>query len=251
MKAKLDFVEAQLQRLIEGSLARLFPSQQVHASLTANLIQAIRQNAQPDKNGVPSVPNLYTIFMHPSQIAASEVRKELAGHLSQTVYEALQSADLAPSHPIHITFAADPDLKTGETRIAAQAGAATSGETQTIQTNGKAARGHPLLSKAFLILHTKHIFPLDKPIITIGRQPGNDLTIEEPQISRLHAQIRLIEDRFFIFDLGSTGGTFVNEQRIKQQSLYPGDVISLAGTTLIFGQDEVDNQDITRPMTRK
>jgi pSer/pThr/pTyr-binding forkhead associated (FHA) protein len=40
-----------------------------------------------------------------------------------------------------------------------------------------------------------------------------------------------------LFDLNSTGGTFVNGQRTSQTVLYPGDVISLAGVALIFGQD--------------
>jgi pSer/pThr/pTyr-binding forkhead associated (FHA) protein len=40
-----------------------------------------------------------------------------------------------------------------------------------------------------------------------------------------------------LFDLNSSGGTFVNGQRIDQSILYPGDVVSLAGVTLIFGQD--------------
>jgi pSer/pThr/pTyr-binding forkhead associated (FHA) protein len=40
-----------------------------------------------------------------------------------------------------------------------------------------------------------------------------------------------------LFDLNSTGGSFVNGQRTSQTVLYPGDVISLAGVALIFGQD--------------
>ena len=55
--------------------------------------------------------------------------------------------------------------------------------------------------------------------------------------SRLHAQLRAIKGRFIIFDLDSTGGTFVNTQRINQCALYPGDVISLAGYPLVYGQD--------------
>ncbi|MBK6645463.1 MAG: FHA domain-containing protein [Anaerolineales bacterium] len=46
-----------------------------------------------------------------------------------------------------------------------------------------------------------------------------------------------IKGRFVVFDLNSTGGTFVNGQRTSQSVLYPGDVISLAGVALIFGQD--------------
>ena len=53
----------------------------------------------------------------------------------------------------------------------------------------------------------------------------------------LEALIDDIKGRFVLFDLNSTGGTFVNGQRTSQTVLYPGDVISLAGVALIFGQD--------------
>jgi len=63
------------------------------------------------------------------------------------------------------------------------------------------------------------------------------LIIDDPRISRSHAQLRTINGRYTVFDLNSTGGTFVNGQRTNQSVLYPGDVISLAGVALIFGQD--------------
>jgi pSer/pThr/pTyr-binding forkhead associated (FHA) protein len=63
------------------------------------------------------------------------------------------------------------------------------------------------------------------------------LVIDDPRVSRNHAQLRAIKGRFVLFDLNSTGGTFVNGQRTSQTVLYPGDVISLAGVALIFGQD--------------
>jgi pSer/pThr/pTyr-binding forkhead associated (FHA) protein len=61
--------------------------------------------------------------------------------------------------------------------------------------------------------------------------------IDDPRVSRAHAQLRTVKGRFVLFDLESTGGTFVNGKRASQTVLYPGDVISLAGATLIFGQD--------------
>jgi pSer/pThr/pTyr-binding forkhead associated (FHA) protein len=65
----------------------------------------------------------------------------------------------------------------------------------------------------------------------------NQLVIDDPRISRNHAQLRAIKGRYVIFDLNSTGGTFVNGQRTSQSVMYPGDVISLAGVPLVFGQD--------------
>jgi FHA domain len=90
---------------------------------------------------------------------------------------------------------------------------------------------------AFLILQGTRIIPLNQPVITIGRRLDNHVILEDPRVSRTHAQIKLINDRFVIFDTNSTGGTYVNGKRTDQSVLYPGDVISLAGVVFIYSQE--------------
>lgn len=90
---------------------------------------------------------------------------------------------------------------------------------------------------SFLIVEGVKIYPLTQPVVNIGRRLDNQLIIDDPRVSRNHAQLRAIKGRFVVFDLNSTGGTFVNGQRTSQSVLYPGDVVSLAGVALIFGQD--------------
>jgi pSer/pThr/pTyr-binding forkhead associated (FHA) protein len=92
-------------------------------------------------------------------------------------------------------------------------------------------------SNAFLIIGGTKIVPLTRSVVNIGRRLDNHVVIDDPRVSRAHAQLRIVRDRFVLFDLNSSGGTFVNGQRADQSVLYPGDVISLAGVTLIFGQD--------------
>ena len=89
---------------------------------------------------------------------------------------------------------------------------------------------------AFLIIEGVKIHPLREPVINVGRKLENHVVIDDARISRTHAQLRVIKGHFVLFDLNSTGGTFVNGQRTSQTVLYPGDVISLAGVTLVFGQ---------------
>ena len=74
------------------------------------------------------------------------------------------------------------------------------------------------------------------------------MVIKDQRISRLHAQIRLVNGKFIIFDLDSSGGTMVNNQKIHQATLHSGDVISLAGVPLIFGQ-ETTPPDETQELT--
>ena len=89
---------------------------------------------------------------------------------------------------------------------------------------------------AFVIVDGTRVFPLNQAVVNIGRRIENTLVMDDPRVSRTHAQLRAINGRYIIFDLNSTGGTFVNGERVKQSILYPGDVISLAGADLIYGQ---------------
>ncbi len=95
------------------------------------------------------------------------------------------------------------------------------------------------------------IFPLKRSVINIGRRLDNHVVIDNPRVSRAHAQLRIVKDRFMIFDLNSSGGTYVNGQRVNQSVLSAGDVISLAGVNLIFGQDlpggQTSNEGQTEP----
>ncbi len=89
---------------------------------------------------------------------------------------------------------------------------------------------------AFVIVDGVKVIPLTQPLIRIGRRLENNLVLDDPRVSRTHAELRAINGRYVLFDLNSTGGTFVNGLRITQSVVYPGDVISLAGVNLVYGQ---------------
>ncbi len=91
-------------------------------------------------------------------------------------------------------------------------------------------------NSAYLIVNSQ-VFPLEREIVNIGRKLDNHVVIQDSRISRTHAQLRMMNGQFVLLDLNSTGGTFVNEQRITKSVLYSGDTISLAGVQIKFVQD--------------
>ncbi|OQY35797.1 MAG: hypothetical protein B6I38_01215 [Anaerolineaceae bacterium 4572_5.1] len=101
------------------------------------------------------------------------------------------------------------------------------------------------LPNAFLIIESSKIFIIEKFITVIGRLPSNDLVLSDSHVSRQHAELRFSQGRFYLKDLDSTGGTFVNEKKISECCLFPGDVITLANVNLVFGQEELPGDDVT------
>ena len=64
---------------------------------------------------------------------------------------------------------------------------------------------------------------LNRTPFTVGRKVDKDLVIADPRVSRDHAQIMQEGQDFFLVDLGSKHGTFVNGERIQRQKLERGD----------------------------
>jgi len=74
--------------------------------------------------------------------------------------------------------------------------------------------------------------------MTIGRQPDNDIVIENLGASAHHAKIDCMSDTLLLTDLGSTNGTFVNEEAVTSHKLKMGDVITIAKHSLVFSYAE-------------
>lgn len=78
-------------------------------------------------------------------------------------------------------------------------------------------------------------FVLDKIRVTIGRSSRNDICLNDPFASRLHAEIRREKDAFFVFDNGSANGTYHNGDRIAGSApLRPGDIVRIGETEIQF-----------------
>jgi len=103
---------------------------------------------------------------------------------------------------------------------------------------GGTASSQSIPPNAVFHLEDGKIYPLDRAVINIGRMLDNDLVIDDPRVSRHHAQLRAVDGHFVLSDTNSTGGVFVNGRRITQTILYPNDSVSLASVILIFHQDE-------------
>src|SRR5262245_54096004 len=73
------------------------------------------------------------------------------------------------------------------------------------------------------------LLPLGNPVFTIGRKSENDLQLLSDSVSRQHAEIVYEYDSYFLVDIGSKRGTFVNDQQIDRCALQHLDRIRIGG----------------------
>ncbi len=84
---------------------------------------------------------------------------------------------------------------------------------------------------------TRQEISFDRPRITIGRKPGNDLHFNRPEISGSHAAFLLENDNYYVTDLGSTNGTLLNGAPIVAKEKYPlnsQDVVTISPYRIRF-----------------
>jgi FHA domain len=75
---------------------------------------------------------------------------------------------------------------------------------------------------------------LDLDVLTIGRSPHSDLFLDDITVSRHHARVLRDEGGFWVEDLNSLNGTYVNRKRIEQQRLFDGDELQIGKFKLAF-----------------
>jgi hypothetical protein len=245
MNDRLRRLERQLESLVENSLTRLIGADISASAVAADLARAMEDHLRTDDLGNAYAPDCYAITLETDRARhlleqAPDIRTDLAQGILRVARENDFLLDQEPS----ITLAGDPALHVQELRIVAWHSGAPLEATQSMTADELPVEA-PLPAGAFLIVNGRRHFALDKTVVNIGRRSDNDLVIEDSHVSRLHAQIRVREGSYVIFDLGSTGGTKVNGRPIRQHILQPGDVIAIGGARIVYGEDADGARDST------
>ena len=238
MNLNLDQLEAKIQSLVENQLTGILPGIKLEDRIIQKLAIALKQNIIEQKDKGAVAPNIYALTV----AAESEPMwkdSRFIDILKNIISTAGRDVGLTFETVPTITITTDAGYSEGEVSVIASHNLEPVEETQGMatNTNDEPETNDTIPDNAFLIIEGVKVHPLKDSVVNIGRRLENHLVIDDPRISRNHAQLRAIKGRVVLFDLNSTGGTFVNGQRTSQTVLYPGDVISLAGVALIFGQD--------------
>ena len=223
--------EKQVEGAVSGAFARAFKGDVQPVEIAARLQRELDAEAKLVSRDKRLVPNEFTVQLSQhdhDKLApyASTLNAELATDLQNHARE----MGYMFNGPVKIAFELDSSLPTGRFTIASQAVAGITPRT------GRASE--TAINRAPLVLEvngTRH--PLQPPGLVIGRGSEADLRINDPGISRRHAQIRVDaagpQVQIDIVDLGSTNGIVVNGHRVQQAVLREGSRIEIGSTRML------------------
>src|ERR671915_386276 len=194
-------LESKLAGLVEGTFSRAFKSEVRPVEIARKLAREM------DHHRVQSLsrtyaPNEYTVWRSPDDRAQfegyeDELKRELAGYLLE---HARRERVSLVTRPV-IEFRTDDRLRRGDARLV------VAGRTELLGSGGA----------------------------VLGRSRDADIVVDDPNVSRKHAEVRPSGGSWIVRDLGSTNGVKVNGRRIQgPQSLKRGDVIELGTARVTF-----------------
>jgi len=249
-------LEAKLGGLVEGAFGKAFRTSVQPVELAHKLAKEMEDNQMASVSRV-YVPNHYRVFLSPQdreQFASYEpaLRKELSDYLLE---HARQESFALSTRP-QVEFHTDDRLDLGEFGIQAQllappeeeqpAGAAdvpapSAGDFGHTMVYSPSREARPLEApqgrRQALLVGNDRRNVLSGSRVVLGRSREADIVIQDPNVSRRHAELRRDEGGWQVVDLGSTNGIKVNGRRVDQQPLSPGDQITIGVTDLTFELD--------------
>jgi hypothetical protein len=255
----LQRFERRLEGIVSGVFARAFKGDVEPIELAAALKREIDNTARILSRDRRLVPNHFTIELGPSDFERLNAYGRTLNH--ELANELRDHADIQRytfSGPIDIELTQQDELPTGKFRVVS----ATVGTPQrrpagyqqpeqqpyqqepyvppnepVVQSppppQPSPRRGHP---QVMLEVNGRRR-PVNPPGVVLGRGTDADIQINDPGVSRRHAEIRLMPEgpggiRVVLVDLGSTNGTLVNGRRTTEAELMDGSTVRIGNTTM-------------------
>jgi Protein of unknown function (DUF3662)/FHA domain len=251
----LRSLESKIAGLVEGTFSRAFKSEVRPVEIARKLAREMEEHRSVSLSRT-YVPNEYRVYLSPRDRERfgeyeEALRTELVGYLLE---HARREQLVLTSRPV-VDFETDDRLRLGEFGIQTRSThppepepsepggpepyQESSGRTMVYSTAGRVAE--PLEERARARSHTALLLMGGKRLVvgssgvTLGRSRQSDVMVDDPNVSREHAEVRPRGGSWVLTDLHSTNGSRLNGRRVDHpEVLKPGDEIELGTTVLTF-----------------
>jgi hypothetical protein len=253
----LRTIEHRIESLVEGAFGRAFRSHVQPVELARKLAKEMDEHKTVSVSRV-YVPNEYVLYLSPQDREHLPPEDALITELGDYLSEHARREGYALLSTPRVTLDEDEDLAVGEFGIATRMvqprrGAAGAAEPAPVVPDAEpgatrifkpAPETAPVASAeaerlglartpAVLVVDGKR-HELTGRGAVLGRSRDCDIRVDDPNVSRRHAEIRQEDGGYWIVDLGSTNGVEVNGERVDRARLSNEDRIVIGKTDLLF-----------------
>jgi hypothetical protein len=263
-------IEHGIQSVLEGAFGRAFKSHVQPVELARKLAKEMDEHRTVSVSRV-YVPNEYQLWLSPSDREQFGTYEDsLVTELSDYLSEHARREGYALLSTPRVTLHEDEDLSVGEfgiaTRMVQERAAAPAispqapsppvpspvspveqaadvGQTrifkapETEAVSADEAERLGLAHSPAAVVVDGHRYELSKRRHVIGRSRDCDISLDDPNVSRRHAEIRQEDGAYWVVDLNSTNGIEVNGAKVDRARLEPDDLIAVGRTNLTFERD--------------
>jgi hypothetical protein len=253
-------IEHRIESLVEGAFGRAFRSHVQPIELARKLAKEMDEHKTVSVSRV-YVPNEYVLYLSPQDREHLPPPDALLTELADYLAEHARREGYALLSTPRVMLEEDEDLAVGEFGIATrmvqprkEAAAAPRapepheveqapevGQTRVFRTPPETAAVSAGDAERLGLAHEPAVLVVDgerheltKRAMTLGRSRECDIRIDDPNVSRRHAEIRREDGAYWIVDLGSTNGIEVNGKRVDRARLTDADRIVVGRTDVSF-----------------
>jgi hypothetical protein len=251
----LRAIEQKIEALFEGVFGRAFRTNVQPVELARKLAKEMDDHKTVSVSRV-YVPNEYTVYLSEADRAQFEGYEEsLRSELEEYVVEHAKREDYALLTPPRVLLETDDDLAVGEFGIATRMVQPRRAQRAADEPEGEVEPGATMIYKpkaapqateaaspvelgvereVAVLSWEGRTLRVDKRRVVLGRSRECDIQVEDPNVSRRHAELRQEGASYWIVDLDSTNGVEVNGRRAKRAKLEDGDTFTVGSTEITF-----------------
>ena len=230
----LDRFERGVENVMQNAFARTFKSGVKPVELAAAVKRECDARAAVVDRGRTVAPNEYAIALSPSDLATVKQWGEdaLVHEISDSLRTHAERQRYSFVGGVEVSFDSDETLATGRYAVVSRTTRGPVAPATTANPNSR----HPLLD----IDGTRYYLTGEATVL--GRGSESDIVVDDTGVSRRHVRLEVTPHGTILTDLGSTNGTFVEDQRVSEATLLDGNAITIGRTTMMYW-DPVDERE--------